>query len=247
MPAGCLLFRRGVYLVAEDVVHRHGARWRDAGTAIPYATVLVEGGAVIGSMRFWNLERWSWPRASDPPPTPASRHRAAHILQLALGCRQQGFALARSLLGQGRSGQVGASAWTRGTSTRRWSRATGEGNDALGPVPDPGLRVLDAEVLLEVAVGVRDCPAVGAEAGHLIDQVPNGSTRERIARMFGITATVKGAGVGSARPSRSIAEPLPCSAAANLTTDRLFAPSSGAGWVDRCQGMCHFMQEGATR
>jgi RimJ/RimL family protein N-acetyltransferase len=35
--------------------------WRDAGSAIPYATVPVEGGVVIGSTRFWNLERWNWP------------------------------------------------------------------------------------------------------------------------------------------------------------------------------------------
>lgn len=35
--------------------------WQDAGTAIPFAIVLVTTGAVIGSTRFWNLERWSWP------------------------------------------------------------------------------------------------------------------------------------------------------------------------------------------
>jgi RimJ/RimL family protein N-acetyltransferase len=35
--------------------------WRDAETAVPFATVRVNDGAVIGSTRFWNLERWSWP------------------------------------------------------------------------------------------------------------------------------------------------------------------------------------------
>jgi len=35
--------------------------WKDAGTAVPFATVRLEDGAVIGSTRFWNLERWSWP------------------------------------------------------------------------------------------------------------------------------------------------------------------------------------------
>jgi N-acetyltransferase len=35
--------------------------WRDAGTAVPFAIVLVGNGAVIGSTRFWNLERWPWP------------------------------------------------------------------------------------------------------------------------------------------------------------------------------------------
>ena len=35
--------------------------WRDAGTAVPFATVRTEDGAVVGSTRFWNLERWAWP------------------------------------------------------------------------------------------------------------------------------------------------------------------------------------------
>jgi len=36
--------------------------WLNAGTAIPFAIVRMEDGAVIGSTRFWNLERWSWPQ-----------------------------------------------------------------------------------------------------------------------------------------------------------------------------------------
>jgi len=39
--------------------------WRDAGTAIPFAIInspeSANDGVVIGSTRFWNLERWSWP------------------------------------------------------------------------------------------------------------------------------------------------------------------------------------------
>ena len=35
--------------------------WREAGTAAPFAIVRVDDGLVIGSTRFWNLERWSWP------------------------------------------------------------------------------------------------------------------------------------------------------------------------------------------
>jgi RimJ/RimL family protein N-acetyltransferase len=35
--------------------------WQDAGTAVPFAIVRVSDGLVIGSTRFWNLERWSWP------------------------------------------------------------------------------------------------------------------------------------------------------------------------------------------
>ncbi len=35
--------------------------WRDAGTAVPFAIVRVEDGVVIGSTRFFDLERWLWP------------------------------------------------------------------------------------------------------------------------------------------------------------------------------------------
>jgi len=37
------------------------ASWRDAGTAVAFATVRVADGEVIGSTRFWNIERWAWP------------------------------------------------------------------------------------------------------------------------------------------------------------------------------------------
>ena len=36
--------------------------WRDAGTAVPFAIVRIDDGVVIGSTRFWNLERWAWPQ-----------------------------------------------------------------------------------------------------------------------------------------------------------------------------------------
>ena len=35
--------------------------WLNAGTASSFATVRVKDGVVIGSTRFFNLERWSWP------------------------------------------------------------------------------------------------------------------------------------------------------------------------------------------
>jgi N-acetyltransferase len=35
--------------------------WRDAGTAVPFATVRIEDGVVIGSTRFFYMERWAWP------------------------------------------------------------------------------------------------------------------------------------------------------------------------------------------
>jgi N-acetyltransferase len=36
--------------------------WREAGNAVPFAIIRVDDGVVIGSTRFWNLERWSWPQ-----------------------------------------------------------------------------------------------------------------------------------------------------------------------------------------
>jgi RimJ/RimL family protein N-acetyltransferase len=35
--------------------------WRQAGTAYPFAIVRMQDGLVLGSTRFWNIERWSWP------------------------------------------------------------------------------------------------------------------------------------------------------------------------------------------
>ena len=35
--------------------------WREARTAEPFAIIRLSDGAVIGSTRFWNLERWAWP------------------------------------------------------------------------------------------------------------------------------------------------------------------------------------------
>lgn len=36
-------------------------QWRDAGTALPFATVRKMDGAVVGSTRFFLIERWGWP------------------------------------------------------------------------------------------------------------------------------------------------------------------------------------------
>lgn len=36
--------------------------WREAGSAVPFAIVRVDDGVVVGSTRFWNMERWSWPQ-----------------------------------------------------------------------------------------------------------------------------------------------------------------------------------------
>ncbi len=45
--------------------------WRDAGTALPFATVRKSDGKVIGSTRFFGLERWAWPEGSA--------HRGKHV------------------------------------------------------------------------------------------------------------------------------------------------------------------------
>jgi len=35
--------------------------WQDAGTALPFAIVSATSGEVLGSTRFFNIERWAWP------------------------------------------------------------------------------------------------------------------------------------------------------------------------------------------
>jgi N-acetyltransferase len=39
--------------------------WRDAGTALPFAIVRASDGMVLGSTRFFNLERWAWPAGHE--------------------------------------------------------------------------------------------------------------------------------------------------------------------------------------
>ncbi len=39
--------------------------WRDAGTAVPFATVRQSDGVVIGSTRFFDIERFPWPDGHD--------------------------------------------------------------------------------------------------------------------------------------------------------------------------------------
>jgi N-acetyltransferase len=36
--------------------------WRDEGSAVPFATVRVADGMVLGSTRFFNFDRWVWPQ-----------------------------------------------------------------------------------------------------------------------------------------------------------------------------------------
>jgi len=55
---------------AEDYVSTAVA-WRDAGTAVAYAIVDINNDTVIGSSRFFHIERWSWPQGH-------ARHGRAH-------------------------------------------------------------------------------------------------------------------------------------------------------------------------
>jgi N-acetyltransferase len=36
--------------------------WCDSGSAVPFAIVRVSDSVVLGSTRFWNIERWAWPQ-----------------------------------------------------------------------------------------------------------------------------------------------------------------------------------------
>jgi RimJ/RimL family protein N-acetyltransferase len=36
--------------------------WRDAGSAVPFAVARLQDETIIGSTRFWNIERWLWPQ-----------------------------------------------------------------------------------------------------------------------------------------------------------------------------------------
>ena len=38
---------------------------REAGTALPFAIVRMEDGAVLGSTRFFDIERWKWPQGHE--------------------------------------------------------------------------------------------------------------------------------------------------------------------------------------
>jgi N-acetyltransferase len=36
--------------------------WQEAGTAAPFAVIRVADDMIIGSTRFWQIERWPWPQ-----------------------------------------------------------------------------------------------------------------------------------------------------------------------------------------
>ncbi|HEX8782981.1 MAG TPA: hypothetical protein VF764_06405, partial [Steroidobacteraceae bacterium] len=57
---------QGVVEMAQYVDTALG--WREAGTALPFATVRTGDDTVIGSTRFFLLERWAWPAGHPQPP-----------------------------------------------------------------------------------------------------------------------------------------------------------------------------------
>jgi N-acetyltransferase len=58
------LYQWSAVPVGRDAVLRYietTLAWREAGTAVPFATVRILDGAVLGSTRFFDVERWPWP------------------------------------------------------------------------------------------------------------------------------------------------------------------------------------------
>jgi RimJ/RimL family protein N-acetyltransferase len=49
---------------AVDAYIEAAVSLRNAGRALPFATVRLADGCVIGSTRFWNIEQWPWPNDS---------------------------------------------------------------------------------------------------------------------------------------------------------------------------------------
>jgi RimJ/RimL family protein N-acetyltransferase len=49
---------------AEQYI-RTALPWHDAGTAMSFATVRLADNVVVGSTRFFNLERWAWPEGHE--------------------------------------------------------------------------------------------------------------------------------------------------------------------------------------
>jgi len=52
---------------------------RDRGLSVPFATVELARGAVVGSTRFMNIETWTWPSTERARPVPSVPFEAAEI------------------------------------------------------------------------------------------------------------------------------------------------------------------------
>jgi RimJ/RimL family protein N-acetyltransferase len=54
--------------VGREAIERYietALAWRDGGTAMPFVILRKSDGAVIGSTRFFELERWPWPEGAE--------------------------------------------------------------------------------------------------------------------------------------------------------------------------------------
>ena len=62
------LYRWSAVPIGRDAVSRYietALAWREAGKAVPFATVRVTDGAVLGSTRFFDIENWTWPEGHE--------------------------------------------------------------------------------------------------------------------------------------------------------------------------------------
>jgi len=58
------LYQWSAVPVGREAVARYietALAWREAGKAVPFATVRVADGVVLGSSRFFDIESWAWP------------------------------------------------------------------------------------------------------------------------------------------------------------------------------------------
>jgi RimJ/RimL family protein N-acetyltransferase len=58
-----VLYQWSAVPIGRDAILRYietALAWRDAGTAVPFATVRIADGVVIGSTRFFDIERFGW-------------------------------------------------------------------------------------------------------------------------------------------------------------------------------------------
>jgi RimJ/RimL family protein N-acetyltransferase len=62
------LYQWSAVPIGRDAVARYietALAWRDAGTAVPFATVRKADDVVLGSTRFFDTESWAWPAGHE--------------------------------------------------------------------------------------------------------------------------------------------------------------------------------------
>ena len=74
------LYQWSVVPQDKDAVTRYidtALAWREAGTALPFATIRIADDAVIGSTRFFDIEQWAWPQEH-----PRYGHRNSDVCEI---------------------------------------------------------------------------------------------------------------------------------------------------------------------